>query len=354
MPEGVRFGLGAVKNVGEGAVLAILEARREDGPIRSLYRLCERVDSRHVNRRVVEALVKSGALDSLVPGPNGAPAPPAVARARLFAAVEKAIEHGNRSRRDRDQGQTQLFEIPGLAPGEEGAELPDAPRWSEAQQLAAEKESLGLYWSGHPIERYAAELKAVGARSLADLMGNGGEEGAGGDAASRGVEVVVGGIVAAVRALKTKKGDRMCAFTLDDPHGSVEVVVFPEAFGKHGALVQTDTMVLVKGRFERDDEAARILASEIAPIETLRERAARGVCIRLAMPPHDRRTVEQLTDIMLKHKGDRRVSLEIELRRGDEPVRVKADVGGPMRVTPSAEFVSDVERLCGQGAVMLL
>ena len=355
VPEGVRFGLGAVKNVGEAAVLAILEARRSDGGIRSLYRLCELVDSRHVNRRVLEALVKAGALDSLVPSQDGSPVHPPVARGRLFAAVERALEHGNRARRDRDQGQTQLFEIPGLAPGDEGSELPGAPPWSEGQQLAAEKESLGLYWSGHPIERFAGELKAIGARGLADLMGNGGGEEVGGaEAGPRAFDVAVGGIVAGVRALKTKKGDRMCAFTLDDPHGSIEVVVFPEAFGKHGALVQVDAMVLVKGRFERDDESARILAAEVAPIEVVRERAARGVCIRLAMPPHDRRTVEQLSDILLRHKGDRRVSLEIELRRGEAPVRVKAEVAGPMRVTPSADFVADVERLCGQGAVMLL
>lgn len=358
VPDGVRFGLGAVKNVGEAAVLALLEARREEGGrIRSLYRLCERVDSRHLNRRVLEALIKAGALDSLVTGPNGAPAPPAVARARLFAAVEKALEHGNRSRRDRDQGQTQLFEIPGLAPEDEGSELPDAPPWTEAQQLAAEKEALGLYWSGHPIERYAAELRAIGARGLSDLLSNGdeGDEGEPAETTPRGgVEVAIGGIVAAVRPLKTKKGDRMCAFTLDDPHGSIEVVVFPDAFGKYGAAVETDAMVLVKGRFERDDETARILASEIVPIETVRERAARGVRIRLAMPPHDRATVERLTEILMKHKGDRRVSLEIELRRGESPVRVQADVAGPMRVTPTAEFVADVERLCGQGAVTLL
>ncbi len=356
VPGGVRFGLGAVKNVGEGAVLAILEARREEGGrLRSLYRLCEKVDSRQVNRRVIEALVKGGALDSLVPGPGGAPAPPAAARARLFAAVEKAIEHGNRTRRDRDQGQSQLFEIPGLVSEEEASELPEAPPWAEAQQLAAEKESLGLYWSGHPIERYAAELRAIGARSLGDLLGNGGDEGGEPAATPRGgVDVAVGGIVAGLRLLKTKKGDRMCAFNLEDPHGTVEVVVFPEAFAKYGPLAQDDAMVLVKGRFERDDESARLQALEIAPIDAVRERAARGVCIRLAMPPHDRRTVEQLTDILLRHKGDRRVSLEIELHRGDAPVCVKADVAGPMRVTPSAEFVADVERLCGQGAVMLL
>ncbi|HSK09367.1 MAG TPA: DNA polymerase III subunit alpha, partial [Vicinamibacterales bacterium] len=355
VPEGVRFGLGAVKNVGEGAVLAILDARRIEGRIHSLYRLCEQVDSRHVNRRVIDSLVKAGALDSLVPPSGGTAVPAAAARARLAAAVEKALDHGNRSRRDRDQGQAQLFEAVDPAGGEEGTDLPPAAPWTEAQQLAAEKESLGLYWSGHPIERYADELRAIGAISLEVLSTPPPEEGESSEGGGRGgVDVAIGGIVAATRALKTKKGDRMCAFTLDDQHGSIEVVVFPEAFAKHGALVQTDTMVLVRGRLERDEESARLLASEVVPIETVRERAARGVSIRLAMPPHDRKTVEELSDILLRHKGDRRVSIEIELRRGGTPVRVRAEVAGPMRVKPSAEFVADVERVCGEGAVVLL
>ena len=355
-PDGVRFGLGAVKNVGEAAVLALLEVRRRDGRVRSLYRLSEQLDSRQVNRRVFESLVKAGAMDSLAAGsPATASLPVSSLRARLFAAVDKAIEYGNRSRRDRDQGQAQLFG--GFDEPAEGAvssdvELPDAPPWTEAQQLAGEKESLGLYWSGHPIERYSAELQALGARTIADLTG-GDEDGAEGGAAPRAFEVTIGGIVGAVRSLKTRKGDRMAAFALDDPHGSIEVVVFPETFAKSAALIQTDSMVLVKGKFERDDDTIRLLASEIVAIDVVRERAARGVAIRLAMPPHDRATVEAVLDVLARHKGDRKVSLEVELRGGKRPLVVRADVLGPTRVKPSAQLVADLERICGEGAVVL-
>jgi DNA polymerase III subunit alpha len=358
-PEGVRFGLGAVKNVGENAVLALLDVRRRTGGVKSLYQLCEQLDSRQVNRRVFEALVKGGALDSLAAGsPALGALPTSALRARLFAAVEKALEYGNRSRRDRDQGQAQLFggfEEP--AHGEEGNgfELPDAPEWTEAQQLAGEKESLGLYWSGHPIERYAAELKAVGARTISELTG--GDTAASGDEdeppAPRSFEVTVGGIVGAVRALKTRKGDRMAAFALDDPQGSIEVVAFPETFAKASALIQTDCMVLVKGKFERDEDSARLMASEIVAIDVVREKAARQVAIRLAMPPHDRATVEAVLAVLARHKGDRKVALEIELRGGARPLSVKADVLGQNRVKPSSQLVADLERICGAGTVVL-
>jgi DNA polymerase III subunit alpha len=356
-PEGVRFGLGAVKNVGEAAVLALIDVRRRDGAIRSLFRLCEQLDSRQVNRRVFESLVKSGALDSLAADTPGLAALPVAAlRARLFAAVEKALDYGNRSRRDRDQGQAQLFGgFDGPAEGNTpiDAELPDAPPWTEAQQLAGEKESLGLYWSGHPIERYLPELQAIGARTIAELMGgdDGGDE-AGGPAA-RGFDVTVGGIIGAVRSLKTRKGDRMAAFALDDLNGSLEVVAFPETFAKSSSLIQTDSMVLVKGRFERDDESTRLLATEIVGIETVRERAARTVAIRLAMPPHGRTTVEAVLGVLARHKGDRKVSLEVELRGGPRPLKVRADVLGATRVKPSAQLVADLEQICGEGAVLL-
>jgi DNA polymerase III subunit alpha len=354
-PDGVRFGLGAVKNVGENAVLALLEVRRDKGRVKSLYQLCESVDSRAVNRRVFESLIKAGALDSMAAGSATLGALPAPAlRARLFASVEKALEHGTRSRRDRDQGQAQLFG--GFdGPDQDAAatvDLPDAPPWTEAQQLAGEKESLGLYWSGHPIERYAAELQVIGARPISELVSrdDSDEEGGGGP---RSFEVTVGGIIGAVRSLKTRKGDRMAAFALDDPNATIEVVAFPETFAKAASLIQTDSMVLVKGKFERDEESTRLLASEIVAIDAVREKAARQVSIRLAMPPHDRATVESVLDVLARHKGDRKVVLEVELKGGATPLRVKAEVLGQTRVKPSTQLITDLERICGAGTVTL-
>ena len=240
--------------------------------------------------------------------------------------------------------------------------------WTEVQQLAYEKEALGLYWSGHPIDRVAAELKAFGAKTTADLAavaassgpenGNGqnGPNAANGYRRSGGVDVAVGGIVAAIRQLKTRKGDRMAVIMLEDPHGSVEVVVFPEAYAKAAAVLEAGAMVVVKGKVELDEEAVRMMANEVLPIDTMRQKMARQLSIKLTSPPHGRATFEALADLFAKHRGDRRVILELELRgpaRDDHPLRVRAGLAAQVRVQPSEQLASEVERICGKGTVSL-
>ncbi|MBI2833534.1 MAG: DNA polymerase III subunit alpha [Acidobacteria bacterium] len=337
-PRGVRFGLGAIKNVGEAAVESILALRKQLGRIDSLYQLGEGVDLRLVNKRVLESLVKAGAFDSLAAAdPGDCPA----ARSRLCAVIDRAIDHGNRHQRDRDKGQTQLFgrdlDSPDADPA--GIPLPVVPPWTQTEQLAFEKEALGLYLSGHPIARYAAELREFGVRAVADL-------------AASAADVMVGGIIGLVRQLKTRKGERMAAFALEDMTGAVEVVVFPETFGKSGALIDTDAMVVVRGKLEKDDESARLLATEILPIATVRDRLARELSIRLAMPPHNRRTLEALAELFSAHRGDRRVSLELELRENHHPLRVRLNLNG-VRIRPSDGLLGEVERICGTGSASL-
>jgi DNA polymerase-3 subunit alpha len=332
--EGVRFGLCAVKNVGEGAILSMLAVRKELGRIDSLYSLCEQVDQRLVNKRPLESLVKAGAFDSLVP----IGATPA-RRARLFAAIDKAIEHGGRHQRDRDKGQNQLFGGGGEGDADTGGAilLADVTPWTETQQLAFEKESLGLYMSGHPLERFTAELKTFGAQRVAELTGS-------------LPDVWVGGIVSGLRPLKTKKGDRMAVFMLDDIAGGIEVVVFPETFGKCGHLIASDAMLLVRGKLEKDEETARLVATELQPISLLKERTTREVVIHLKAST--RTTMEALAELLSRHRGDRRVSLELDVKRnGDKALRVRADVA--QRVRPSEKLVEEVEHLCGAGSVLL-
>ena len=384
--RGVRFGLTAIKGLGEGAIATILEARTALGDrIPSLHALCEILDLRLVNKRVFEALVKSGACDSLIPERPPETAVAEVAggeggaqfdylrrwRARLFAAIAGACEHGSRTRRDKDLGQADLF---GGGEGENashgnGVPAPVVAPWTEVEQLQYEKETLGLYWSGHPLDRYKEDLQAFGARAVADLMvrkdavEDGGDTVAAVAVAGAGSirpeagngrtaeDISVGGIVSGLRPLKTRRGDRMCVFMLDDAHGSVEVVVFPEAFARCGQLAENDRMVLVKGKFERDDESARILAAEILPIEMVREKLAASVAIRLSTPPHDRDTFERLWDVFAQNKGDRRIAFDIHDQ--ERHLRVRVDVNPQIRVRPSERLVSEVEKICGQGSVSL-
>jgi DNA polymerase-3 subunit alpha len=383
--KGVRFGLTAIKGLGEGAINSILAARGQlGGRIPSLHALCEILDLRLANKRVFEALIKSGACDSLIvgralPGSPGAPdkarptdIPLRALRARLLASIDAACDHGARTQRDKDLGQSDLFgdtEHSGGAPGH--AQLPDVPPWTEIEQLNYEKEALGLYWTGHPIDRYADDLREYGAKTTADLLpkkdeveggaslsgspgepegfaphGNGNSNGLPG----RGEEISIGGIVSGLRPLKTRKGDRMCVFVLEDASGSIEIVVFPDAFKQHGHLADNGQTVLVKGKFERDDESARIIASEIAPIGIVRERLAKSVAIRLTTPPANRATFERLWDVFAQHKGDRRVAIVLHER--DRHIRITVDVNG-IRVRPSDTLVAEVEKICGVGSVSL-
>jgi DNA polymerase-3 subunit alpha len=370
--RGVRFGLTAIKGLGESAVAAIIEARTAlGGRIPSLHALCETLDLRLVNKRVFEALVKSGACDSLVRG-DGSSSPAMTVgamRAAIWASIDGACEHGSRTQRNKDLGQEDLFGLCEDGPaGPVVRPLPNVPPWSEIEQLNGEKEALGLYWSGHPVDRYADDLQRYGARTTADLSprkdagasADDGDETAAAMAAQPPAstrlaeDVAIGGITSGLRPLKTRKGDRMCVFMLEDASGSVEVVVFPEAFKQYGHVVADNgQLVLVTGRFERDDESARVLASEIVPIELVRERLATQVAIRLCTPPHDRGTFERLWDVFAQHKGDRPVAFDIELDAPSGRLRVKVDVNARIRVRPSEALVSDVEKICGSGSVSL-
>jgi DNA polymerase-3 subunit alpha len=357
-PEGVRFGLGAVKNVGELAIASMLEARATLGRITSLYALCEHLDLRLVNRRVFESLVKAGAFDS-VASADAPGARPALMRPRLMAAIEGACEYGNRRQRDRDKGQGGLFEVES-GPQEDATApvypLPDAEPWTEEQPLAFEKEALGLYLSGHPIERFAAPLAAIGAKSTLDLpalVTTGGGPDPEKPWRTRGVDVTVGGVVTSIRQLKTRKGARMAAVMLEDQHGSVEVVVFPETFARTSHLIETDRMLLVTGKLDGDEESVRLQASAIVPLETVHDRAVREVTIRLTMPPHDRATLETLAALFRNHAGDRRVSFEVELRDQQPPLRVRAEVAAQFRLAPSAQLYRAIEDVCGPGSVQV-
>jgi DNA polymerase-3 subunit alpha len=369
-PErGVRFGLTAIKNVGEGAIESLLAVRAKHGQVTSLHAFCEDLDLRLVNKRVFESLVKAGAFDSLGAfDPALAGLPAAALRPRLLAAIDSACEHGARHQRDREEGQAQLFGAFDAGDGSGadghagtnglmGISLPAATPWTESEQLAYEKETLGLYWSGHPADRFAAQLREFGARTtvqLADQPANGSRGDAWGPGGPKPIEpdTSIGGIIATIRQLKTRKGDRMAVFTLEDAHGSVEVIAFPETYQRAGSILDTGSLVLVRGKLERDDESVRIIASEITSIETLTERLSREVAIRVTARA-DRSVFEALGEIFSRHRGDRRVSFVIELPADSGRLRVKADVSSQIRVRPSPALVAEVEQVVGQGAVSL-
>ena len=333
--SGVPFGLAAIKNVGELAIVSILESRSQHGRLTSLNRLCEDIDLRLVNKRVLESLVKAGALDSMLGDANIDSV--AVGRARLLAAVDQAIEHGNRRQRNRDRGQTELFGESDAKGAEGRIRLPEASPLTESEQLAFEKEALGLYLSGHPVDRFGDALGGAGVKRIEELV-------------SSEASISVAGIIGQLRALTTRKGAPMAVVTLDDRGGHLEAVVFPEAYTRYRSALEVDRIVIVTGKLEKDEETARLIVAKVEPIESVANGAQQTMAVRLTTPPHTPETVKALAELFGRHRGTGRVSLEIELRKDELPMRLRADLS-QTRIHPSEALVAEVERLCGKGTV---
>ena len=374
--KGVRFGLTAIKGLGEGAILEFIAVRQDLGRgITSIYELSEMVDLRLVNKRVFEALIKSGACDSFGKRETKESTPEDVRhyRARLLASIDAVLDHGSRIQRDKDLGQPDLFgETDSDEAGYPQYELPEASPLSELEQLQYEKETIGLYWSGHPIDRWADKLKAFGAVTTVDLalkqevLGeaslNGNANGSNGN--NKGVDhrepdrkpkpvenISIGGIVSNIRPLKTRKGDRMCVMTLEDSHGSLEAVIFPEPFRIYSKMIEVGQTVLVKGKFEGNEDSLRMIAAEIAPIEILLKGIAKSIAIRLSSPPHGKETFTKLFELFKQHKGNGLVALSIEDHESN--IRVCLDIDSQIRVHLCDSLVAKVKKLCGSESVTL-
>jgi DNA polymerase-3 subunit alpha len=335
-PAGVdiRFGLAAIKNVGSNAISSVLEARRRVNKFHSLFEFCEHVDLRVVNKRVIESLIKAGALDSL-----------GLRRSQLFASVDRAMETAQRVQRDRESGQQGLFGAGTPIPQSHGLPaheltIPNLPEWSESQLLSYEKETLGFYITGHPLSKFTTDLKDFATATTETLS-----------EIQSGTEIFIGGLVSALRFLKTKKGDRMAVLMIEDLTGTVEAVVFPEPFQRSQALLKTDVSLFIRGMLDVEDSGARkILVNDIYPLEGLRERLARSLTIRVNLSTLKRETVSQLQAVFEKHPGDARIIFQLE---SPQEYLITLKPNQFLKVQPGAEFIEEVERICGVGAVQL-
>lgn len=301
----IRFGLGAVRNVGEGAVEAIVEAREEGGPFSGLFEFCDRVDSRRVNKRVNEALIKSGAFDGAV-GEKG------ISRAQLMAALDAAQDRATKAQRDRASGQTNLFGLlstdskAASAPGDDEV-YPDIPDWEPRQKLTFEYESLGFYVSGHPLDRYADDLRRYSSHNIAALS----------EVAER-AEVEVGGLVADYRErpLRSGKG-RMAIFKLEDQVGQVEVVCFSKPFALYESVLIADEPIMIGGRvvFEGDDNTTvpKIQMQEAITLPALRRKKSKAMYVRLDAEQASPAQLDKMKEILVRHRGDCPTFVEIQL-----------------------------------------
>jgi DNA polymerase-3 subunit alpha len=321
--KAIRFGLGAVKGAGTAALDSILEVRR-DKPFSSLQDFCERVDLRKVNKKVGEALIKCGAFDSL----GGK-------RAQFMATLEEAMEIGQRLQREQDSGQESLFgsqEIVSVG-GNGYGKLPDIDEWPERELLSYEKEALGFYVTGHPLNRHIDSMKRMATCDAASLPERTDKE-----------TVRVCGIVAGIKELMTKKGDRMAFVTLEDLSGSVELVVFPETYAAAMELLRGEEPLLVTGELDVGEESCKMLASEIQLLRDAKEQQTSRVHIRLTTPGLNEVQLRSLKQIVQRYRGGCEVCLHVVI-----PDRSETLIRLPKRLKMSAsdEAMAEAEKLFG-------
>jgi DNA polymerase-3 subunit alpha len=327
----IRFGLAAVKNVGHTAIESIVAGRKKLGRYSSIFEFCEKVDLRLLNKRVLESLIKSGAMDSLG------------RRAQLMAVLDKAMDRAQKTQRDAESGQHGLFGIFQEEAPTSNDRLPDMPDWDEPTRLANEKEILGFFITGHPLEKYKDKLmdfNALTTEDIAALKSSTGKD-----------EVYAGGIITNIRVQKSRKGDFYAQGALEDMAGSVEMIVFPETYRRLGEKVRLDVPVLVRGGVRVEEGSnPKLTVSEITPLEEAKPPLPRSLRIRIPLETATEATVDALHGLCRERRGEARVLFDVE-RQGDFMVVMEAE---GYNVQPDRNFIARVEQLCGRGSVRII
>jgi DNA polymerase-3 subunit alpha len=326
----IRFGLGAVKNVGEGAIQRILQERRENGPFTGFYQFCESIDPRLVNKKVLESLIKAGAMD----GFGGK-------RKSLFESIDKAIERAHKAQRDRLSGQKGLFsDALGASMQEPEEEIVDRGEWPDRERWTYERETLGFYLTGHPLQKFEAELKCFSRFSTRDITEQQG-----------GREVAVGGIVGSLKKTQTRQGESMAVFQLEDMEGSVDVLLWPSVYERFKSQLESEFPILVRGRADVDARGEiKILCSEILDMSSIWKEGVRKARIRIQVPTLQQESLDRFGSLLRRYPG--KCSLEFELVE-EKAYTLHLIPADKVLVNPVPAFVQEVEGLFGRKSCIL-
>jgi DNA polymerase-3 subunit alpha len=344
--DDIRFGLGAVRGVGGKAIETILAARAT--PFESFADFCRRVRGPVINKRVVESLVQCGALDSL-----------GVTRARLVAAAEDMLRWAERVEREANSDQQSLFGRTGDSTLTDPPAIPVVPEWSDQEMLRAEKDAIGIFLTGHPLDKFDRDLSRLTNASTATLAARMHQE-----------RVMVAGVIHTVKTKNSKKGDRYATFSLEDKQGVVEVIAWPEAYRKFETTIHGDEPVLIAGSLDKRDaagargdegdalgegaeaprERSQIIAEEIRPLAAVREQSVRQVHLQVSADSLTDERLVRLRDALAQHRGSCPAYLHVIVPGSSETV---IELPESLRVVPSEAMLDAVENIFGIGVAIL-
>jgi DNA polymerase III subunit alpha len=342
--DAIRFGLAAVKNVGGNAIESIIKAREElGGRFSSIWEFCEKVDLRVMNKRVIESLIKAGALDSL--GKRGP----------LMAAVDKAIERAQKAQRDAEQGQAGLFGLfdEATPTAKTGDDLPRVPDWEEAERLNNEKEVLGFYVSGHPLDKYAEKIRNLpGVISTVDALERKPPERRWGKEIDPADEIQVAGLIVGLRVQKSKRDGKVYAMaSLEDAYGKIDMICFSRDYERLQQQLHIEAPVLVRGILMGDDEAApKISLSGIYPLDAVQIKLPSGVRLRLNLDNVSEALFTQIKQAAEAAPGPGKIMIHLE-KKGEYAVVLEPEA---MSVSADKAWIENMEALVGKGSVQAL
>ncbi len=325
------YGIGAIKGVGEGPIEAIIEARNKGGYFRELFDLCARTDTKKLNRRVLEKLIMSGAFDRL--GPH---------RAALMNSLGDALKAADQHAKAEAIGQADMFGVLAEEPEQIEQSYASCQPWPEQVVLDGERETLGLYLTGHPINQYLKEIERyVGGVRLKDMHPT-----------ERGKVITAAGLVVAARVMVTKRGNRIGICTLDDRSGRLEVMLFTDALDKYQQLLEKDRILIVSGQVSFDDFSGglKMTAREVMDIDEAREKYARGLAISLTDRQIDDQLLNRLRQSLEPHRSGT-IPVHLYYQRADARARLR--FGATWRVSPSDRLLNDLRGLIGSEQVEL-
>ena len=328
-PKGIRFGMSAIKNVGVGAVEAVLKAREETGRFENIFDFCARVDLRTVNKKTIESLIQAGAFEAVEHN-----------RSLLFANTEKAIQYGQGVKAQSSRGQSSLFEsAPDTQRQQRYPALVAGQEWSEAEKLSREKSVLGFYVSGHPLRKYEREMNAFTTAQFGAAIN-----------VKKGATVRVGGVLTAVKKKVDKKGNMMAFITLEDFTGRGEGIVFADAFRQYGSHLQEDAMVIVVGKAEESGDTLRIFVNEVYPLDLARARFTKRVILNIRAQDTPESSINELRALAEKNRGKVPCFFKIIFPDPDKAVMMQST---KCQITLSDEFITTAEKILGDGSVKI-